>query len=136
MPTISDIDANNLLDVRFSAAASTAPANYYAALVTTAPSDNLGTGLVEVAGGAYARFLTPNDATTWPAAVARVKSNGIPLQWSMATGDWGLVIGIALFDASSAGTFHAYGPLTTPVTVLSGKAPLIQIGNFTITVAA
>lgn len=135
MPTISTIDANNILDVRFSQAASVAPASYYAALVTVAPSDNLGSGLVEVSGGAYARFLVPNDATTWPAAVNRVKSNGVALQWPMATSDWGQVVGVALFDASTGGTFHAYGPLTTPVTVLSGKAPLIQIGNFTITVA-
>lgn len=134
MPSrLSDAQANNALDVRFGAVASNAPATYYFALCTTAPSTNTGTSLVEPSTGAYARVAISNNPTSFPAAAARAKANGVPITWPTATAGWGTIVGVAMFDALTAGTFLGYGALGTPVAVASGAAPQVNVGNFTVT---
>lgn len=134
---LSTADANNLLDVILSASASAFPATWYFALLTTAASDDTGTGAVEVGGGAYARVAITADLTSFGAASARSKANLIVIQWPTATADWAAgatkVVGVALYDTASAGTYRGYGALGTSVNVLTGGAPLIGIGNFTMT---
>jgi len=131
MPSrLSDAQSNNSLDVRFGAKASNAPATYYFAICTTAPTDNTGAGLVEATGGAYARVAVTNNAANFPDATARLKSNGTAITWPTATASWGTAVGIAWFDAASAGTFLGYAALGSSVPIGSGATPQIGAGNF------
>jgi len=133
---MSDSDVNNILNNRFGLVASTPPASYYFALVLTAPTDNVGTGLVEVSAAGYARVAVTNNTANFPAATNRVKANGTVIQWPSAGAPWGSVVGVALFDALTGGVFRAYAPLTAPVNVVAGNTPLVQVGNFTVTTPA
>lgn len=134
---LSTADANNLLDVVLSHSSSSFPTTWYFALLTTAPSDDTGTGAVEVTGGSYARVAMTADTTNFPAASARSKANAVAVQWPTATADWAAggtkVVGVALYDASTAGTYRGYGALGTSVNVLTGGAPFIAIAAFTMT---
>ena len=134
---LSDDDANNLLDVVLSHQASSFPTTWHFALLTTAPSDDAGTGAVEVSGGSYARVALAADLTNFGAATARRKANLVAIQWPTATGDWAAgattVVGVALYDAATAGTYRGYGELAAPVNILTGAAPLIAIDNFAMT---
>lgn len=130
----SDARANNLLDVEHAGAASTSPATSYYALLTTAPTTNTGTGAVEVPFTlAYARVAVVKNATNFPAAAARAIANGVALTWPTATGAWGLVVGVARYDAATAGVFCGYYALATAKTVASGDTPQLAVGALTAT---
>ncbi len=134
MPSrLSDAQANNSLDVRFAGAASTAPTTYYAALLTTAPTTNTGTGAVEVAGGSYARVAVTKNATNFPAAASRAISNGVAITWPTATASWGTVLGVGFYDAATAGTFLGYAALAASKVVNSGDTPQLAVGALSIT---
>ena len=134
---LSDADANNLLDIILSHSASAFPTTWYFALVTTAPTDNTGAGVVEVTGGSYARPAVVANLTNFPAAAARIKAAIAAIQWPTATADWApgatKVQGVAMYDALTAGTYRGYGALVTAVNVLTGGAPVIAAGAFTMT---
>lgn len=134
---LSTADANNLLDIILSASASAFPATWYFALLTTVATDDTGAGAVEVAGGSYARVAITANLTSFGAASARSKANLIVIQWPTATANWAAgatkVVGVALYDAATAGVYRGYGALGTSVNVLTGGAPLIAIGAFTMT---
>lgn len=134
---LSDDDANNLLDVILSAAAPDFPATWYFALLTTAPSDDSGTGAVEVSASGYARVAVTADLTNFLAAASRTKTNDVVIQWPTALADWAAggtqVVGVALYDASTSGTYRGYGALAAPVNVLTGGAPFIAADAFSMT---
>lgn len=134
---LSDDDANNLLDVILSHSASNFPTNWYFALVTTAPSDNTGAGIVEVTGAGYARVAIAADNASFSAATARGKVSGIDITWPTAAVDWAAdpiyVVGVALYDDATAGNYRGYGELAAPVNILTGAAPVIASGDFTMT---
>jgi len=133
MPSrLSDAQANNSLDVRFGGVASNAPGTYYFGLATTAPTDNTGTGLVEPSTGGYGRVAITNNPTSFPAAAARAKANGVPITYPTATAGWGSILGVPYFDAATAGNFLGYGALAAPVTVSTGATPQINVGNLTV----
>ena len=134
---LSTADANNLLDVILSHSAANFPVTWYFALLTTMPTDDTGAGAVEVVGGSYARLAVTANLTNFTAAAARAKSNALVIQWPTATADWAAgavkVVGIALYDAVTVGVYRGYGALVTPVNVLTGGAPLIAVGAFSMT---
>ena len=129
----SDARANNLLDVEHAGAASTSPATSYYALLTTAPTTNTGTSAVEPAVGAYARVAVVKNATNFPAAAARAIANGVALTWPTATAAWGLIVGVARYDAATAGVFCGYYALAVAKTVASGDTPQLAVGALTAT---
>jgi len=130
----SDARANNQLDVEHAGAASTPPATSYYALVTTAPTDNTGTSLVEVPfTNAYARVALVKNATNFPAAAARAIANGVALTWPTATGAWGTIVGVARYDAATAGTYCGYYDLAVDKVVASGDTPQLAVGALTAT---
>lgn len=134
---LSDDDANNLLDVVLSHSSSSFPTTWYFALLIAAPSDDTGADAVEVTGAGYARVAMTADLTNFSAAAARVKVNALAIQWPTASADWttgsDYVVGVALYDASTAGTYRGYGALVAPVQVLTGGAPLVAAGSFSMT---
>ena len=131
MGRISDSYANQLLDLAFSKATNNFPATLYVALSTTTPT-NTGGSVTEPSGNAYARVAVTNNATNFPAASSRSKSNGTDIVFPTATGSWGTVTHFAIYDASTSGNFVAWGALTVPVSVVSGATVTFATGSLVI----
>lgn len=112
----SEAYANDILDQLFG---SGSPATIYFGLYTTAPNAD-GTGGVEVATGSYARGSLTNNNTNFPAASGGDKSNATAITFPTATANWGSIVAVGVFTASSGGTPKYFGALTTPRTVNNG----------------
>lgn len=116
----------------------TAPSNVYIALMTAAPTARDGTGGTEVSGGSYARLACPNAdlaaVTTSGSGVTAIQqtATNTTLTFTTATANWGTVVGIALYDASTSGNFLEYGDLTTAQTVNNGNTFQIPSGDLII----
>lgn len=115
----------------------TPPGTWYAALLTTLPSDNDGTGLVEVTGGSYARTAVTNNTTNFPSStvVSHIATIilGTTINWGPASASWGTIVGIAFYDASSSGNLGPWGQLSSSKTIGSGDTMTIASGNGTFT---
>lgn len=118
---MSQYMSRSVLDHYLRNQAYTPAAAIYVALLTTMPSDDAGTGLVEVAGPyattGYQRMpVTYGAATgTSPAQVA----NTAAVTFDVAATDWTTVVGYALYDAATAGNllgFVAISP-TIPINI-------------------
>jgi hypothetical protein len=127
MAGFSDYLENKVVGHVFGGSAYTAPSTLYVALYTSAPSDT--GGGTEVSGGAYARqtaaFTVTNDTA----------SNTSAIEYPTATADYGTVVAVGVFDASSSGNLLAYGNLTTSKTVSTGDVFRFNAGAIDITVA-
>lgn len=84
----------------------------YVALFTSAPSDT--GGGTEVSGGGYARQTGTFTTSSGTA------SNDSAIEYPTATADYGTVVAMGIFDASSGGNLLAYGTLTVSKNVSSG----------------
>lgn len=89
------------------------PATVYIGLMTAAPNPN-GSGVVEPVGNAYQRVGVTNNPTNWPAASARVKTHAFDITFPTATGSWGTVLYVGIFDALSGGNLRLYDALSIP----------------------
>jgi len=123
--SVADYYENKILDHMLRAQAFTPPATVYVALYTTAPTD--AGGGTEVSGGSYAR-----QAVTFNAASAGSITNSADITFPQATADWGTIVAVGLFDASTAGNLLWYGNLTTSQTVNNGNIFKIPAGNLTV----
>lgn len=130
MSSFSDYLENELLDHVFGAAAFTAPSSIYVAAFTASPGDDdSGT---EVTGGSYARVAVTNNATNFPAASGGAKSNANAITFPTATADWGTVVAVGLYDASTSGNLLAWADLGTSQSVPSGVTLAIPAGDLDI----
>jgi hypothetical protein len=127
MAGFSNYLENKVVGHVFGGSAYTAPATLYVALYTSAPSDT--GGGTEVSGGAYARQTA---AFTISADTA---SNTSAIEYPTATANYGTVVAVGVFDASSSGNLLAYGNLTTSKTVSTGDVFRFNAGAIDITVA-
>lgn len=88
----------------------------FVALFTTAPTDDTGTGAVEVSGGSYARVTTTAANWNTPSAISgsnptetpNTTSNAQALTFTTATANWGTVIAFGLYDALTTGNLLAW----------------------------
>lgn len=119
---------NNVLDMAFSKATNGFPTTFYIGLSTSEPTD-VGGSVTEPVGGSYARVAVTNNATNWPAASARSKSNGTLIAFPTATGSWGFVTHYIIMDAASGGNFVGWGELAVPVNVITGANVSFPIGE-------
>ena len=132
--SFSDFLELEVLDHVFGAAAYSAPATVYFAAFTVAPTD--AGGGTECTGGSYARKSQTNNATTFPAAAAGAKSNGIDIVFVTATSPgWGTVVAVAIFDDPTAGNMLAWCDLTESKVVGTGDIFKLLTGDldFTLT---
>lgn len=146
MSAMSDYLENKLIDHCFRGVAYTAPAGLYAALFTAAPSDT--GGGTEVSGGSYARTNLAPSTTNWAstggatttsnpsAGTGGTTSNNAAITFPTATGNWGTVTHVGIFDASTAGNLLWWGALTSSQVVNTGgtfsfaiSALSVQIDN-------
>ena len=111
------------------------PATWYAALMSTAPTD--AGGGVEVSGSSYARITITNNGTNFPnaALVSGIPtiSNGTLLSWGPATGTWPAAVAVALYDASTGGNLGPWAFLTAPLVIVSSQSLQIPIGDLVFT---
>jgi hypothetical protein len=112
-------------------AAYTPSGTTYFALMTVMPTG--AGGGTEVSGGSYARVAVTNNSTNWPASTSGVKANGTAITFPTATADWGLIVGIAEYSASTSGNLLTFAPLATSRSVLNGQVFSLAIGNVTFT---
>lgn len=110
----SDYLEGKVLDHLFGIASYSAPATLYLALFTAAPSDS--GGGTEVTGGSYARAAVTNDNTSWSRTSDTV-SNLNAIDFAAATGVWGTIGWVGVFDAVSGGNLLFWAPLTSTRTV-------------------
>lgn len=118
-----------ILDHLFGKGAYTPPTIYIA--VSTADPDEDGSGVAEPVGNGYARVETAG--ADWNAAAAGALDNANAITFPEATGAWGTITHIALYDAGSGGNFLGGGALTVSKSVSSGEILRFPAGNITIT---
>ena len=114
----------------------TAPTTVYVALLTTNPTADDGTGEVEVSGGSYARQAI-TTSSGWSAISGSGTSphqisNAAIITFPTPTANWEAVIGIALYDASSAGNLLYWNSITSQ-TINSGVVASLAIGALIVT---
>jgi hypothetical protein len=112
----------------------TAPTTVYVALFTTNPSADDGTGAVEVSGGSYARasITTSSGWSSLSGTNPRQISNGSTVTFPTPSASWNSVVGIGVYDASTAGNLLYWNSITSQ-TINSGVVASINAGNLVIT---
>ena len=114
-----------ILDHVFAGAAYTAPGTHYLGLFTAAPGE--AGGGTELSGSAYARqsvaFTTSGDTT----------SNNAAVEFPTATGSWGTVTHVGVFDAASSGNLMAYATLSSSKAIATGDVFRVPSGDLDIT---
>ena len=114
----------------FGGSAYTAPSTLYVALYTVAPSDT--GGGTEVSGGGYARQTA---AFTVSGTDPTQASNTAAIEYPTATANYGSVVAVGVFDASSGGNLMAYANLTSSKVVSTGDVFRFNAGDLDITLA-
>ena len=95
----------------------------------------------EPSAGGYARVSITNNTTNWPAptqsgAAASQVQNGTAVTFPTTTGSWGaFIVGLALFDALTAGNGRIWGCLAAKSAVASvaGVTPQFAANQLTAT---
>lgn len=103
----------------------TRPTAWYVGLFTAAPGE--AGGGTEVSGNAYVR-----EAVTFTVS-GNTASNDAAIEWPTATGSWGTVTHVAVFDASTSGNMLAYAALTASKTISTGDVLRIPLGDLDVT---
>ena len=115
-----------ILDHVFAGAAYTAPGTKYLALFT-AISDGEAGSVTEISGNAYARqtvaFTTSGNTT----------SNNAAVEFPTATGSWGTVTHVGVYDASTSGNLMAYATLSSSKAIATGDVFRVPSGDLDIT---
>jgi hypothetical protein len=112
-----------------------APASLYMALLTTMPTDNTGTSMVEVSGGGYAR----QQITGWAATatngdgITEQKSTNATITFPVASAGWGTIEGVALYDAATAGNWYIAIGLAAGQAIVTNNEVIISSGALTLT---
>lgn len=135
--------ANKLLDSLYRAVAFTPPTTYFVALFTTAPTS--AGGGTEVTGGSYARvsltasttnISATNGATTTTnpsSGTSGAVSNNAVITFPTPTANWGTVVAMALYDASTSGNLIEFANLTSSQVVNSGNPASFPISSLQLT---
>lgn len=106
----------------------TAP-TWYVGLSTTTPNAD-GTNVTEPAGGSYARVST--DADDWNASSSQVKTNANAIIFPEATGSWGTVTYVVLYDAATNGNLLGFGVLGSSEAIGSGQIAKFAAGQLSV----
>ena len=120
-----------VLDHVFESSALTQP-TIWVGLSTADPTVD-GSGLAEPATeDGYSRQRPADDAGRWSRS-ENVVSNKGAIQFDEATGDWGTITHVALFDAETGGNMIAFAAVTTPAAVNEGNIARFAAGQLTFT---
>lgn len=125
--------SNAILSLLFGQQSPSAIGTLYFAAYTVTPS-NAGGG-TEVTGGSYARVAVTNNTTNFPTASSQTSHNANLIDFGTASANWGTIVAIGVFDASTSGNLLYWGPLTVNKTINSGDSFKIAANNATFTEA-
>ena len=126
MSAMSDYLETAVLNHLFGGSALSQP-TVHIALFTSAPSDS--GGGTELSGSGYARI---SPAFTVASDNA---SNTAAADFAAATGSWGTITHVGLFDASTSGNLLFHGALSTSRAIGSGDVFRFNAGDLDITLA-
>ena len=128
MAEMSNYLENALINATLRATTFTSPATVYVSLHTADPTD-AGTG-TEVSGGSYARqsasFAAPSNGAS---------ATNADITFPQATGNWGTVTHIGIWDASTSGNLFYHTALDASKTIDTGDIFKIASGSLTVTLA-
>jgi hypothetical protein len=128
MAGLSDYAENKLLDHLVGKTSFTMP-TVHVALYTAAPTD--AGGGTQVSGGSYARVATAG--ADWVAASGGASSNANDITFPTASANWGTVVAVGIFDASSGGNLLAWANLAVNKAVNSGDTAKFLAGEIDLT---
>lgn len=128
MAEMSNYLENALINGTLRATTYTAPSTVYVALFTSDPTD-AGSG-TEVSGGSYARQSATFGAPSNGASVTTAD-----ITFPTATGNWGTVGWIGIYDALTTGNLLYHSPLDTSKTISTGDIFKISAGNLSVTLS-
>lgn len=106
----------------------TAPTTVYVGLFTSDPTD-AGSG-TEVSGGSYAR-----QSATFAAPSNGASVTNADITFPQATGNWGTVGWIGIFDALTTGNLLYHTALDASKTIETGDIFKIASGNLSVTLS-
>jgi len=128
MAEMSNYLENALINATLRATTFTSPATVYVSLHTADPTD-AGTG-TEVSGGSYARqsasFAAPSNGAS---------ATNADITFPQATGNWGAVSHIGIWDALTTGNLLYHTQLDASKTIDTGDIFKIASGSLTVTLA-
>jgi hypothetical protein len=125
MGSLSNYAENKLLGHVLLGSAFSVPTNLYVGLSTADPTDD-GSGNAEPSGNGYARV----NFNTWATAASRATSNSGAITFPQASGNWGTITHVTLWDASTGGNMLAHDDLAVSRSVTSGYTFIIASGDF------
>lgn len=128
MAQFTDYTENKILNLMRSEAWTEFAA--YVALFTSATSDD-GTG-TELSGDAYIRQTV---GLTQAAGTGGTTSNNAAITFPTATGAWGTITHVAIYDQESGGNMIMHGAVVAEKTVADGDTYKINAGELDLTVA-
>lgn len=114
-----------VLQWTFTTGSPTRPTAWYIGLFTDDPGE--AQGGTEVSGNGYAR-----KAVTFTVS-GDTASNNAAIEFDVATGSWGTISHIAVYDALTSGNQIAYAALTASKTIETGDVLRIPSGDLDIT---
>ena len=119
---------NAIINATLRNTAYTSPSVVYVALSTS--TITAGGSITEVSGGSYAR-----QALTLSAPSSGATANNANITFPTATGSWGTITDIGVYDALTGGNLLYFTPLTISKTISSGDIFQISTGNLTVSLA-
>lgn len=127
--SFTDALENALLNHIFTDPAYTPATTLYIGLSTSTPND-AGGNFTEPSGNNYSRLAT--TAADWSAASAGAKTNSAAFEMPEASGSWGTITHVGLFEASSGGTPILWAALAASRAITTGDVLRIPAGDFDI----
>lgn len=128
MAEMSNYLENALINGTIRGTTYTAPTTVYVGLFTSDPTD-AGSG-TEVSGGSYARQSASFAAPSNGASVTNAD-----ITFPQATGNWGTVGWIGIFDALTTGNLLYHTALDASKTIETGDIFKIASGNLSVTLS-
>ena len=122
--SFSDTYETLVLKWAFNADAVTRPTTWRLGLFTSDPGE---TGGTEISGNGYAR-----KAVTFTVS-GNTATNGSAVEFDAATGSWGTITHVAVFDAATGGNQIAYAALTTAKAINTGDILRFPAGEVDVT---
>lgn len=129
--SFSDYLENALLNQLFRGSSYSFPGTLYVGLYTAAPTD--AGGGTEVSGNSYERVAVTANTSNWANSTAGATSNSNAITFPQASGSWGTVVALGIFDASTSGNLLAWADLTTSKLVGNGDTPSFAAGDLDVT---
>jgi hypothetical protein len=117
-----------VLDWLLTTGAATRPTAWHVGLFTAAPGET--GGGTEVSGSNYSRV---SASFTVSGTAPTLATNASALEFPTASGSWGTITHVALFDAATAGNMLVFAALSASKTIGSGDVFRIPAGDLDIT---